>query len=237
MKTLLLAATIICCSAAGQTENNVTGYLRAMDDGAFDSCDSVRTRALEFSQPIKDNVYLMELFPRSHGPLLSLFGSTGKRQDAVAWISRYRPERSPYALLYFVNGTYALRCRDIQGRFMELSGPTGNPLALRSLGGNGEIWHFYFTPINAAHVFVVTNASLDALDGESLMAEVAERLKARFVYLRVRNDPWFLSVAPNPLPYIFADSYKRLTEEEYSASRSLTCRTNSRCVLGPSVLN
>jgi hypothetical protein len=237
MKTLLLATTIICYCASGQTENNVTGYLRPIDDGVFDSCDSVRTRALEFSQSIRDDVYFMELFPRSLGPLLSLFGSTGKRQDAVAWISKYRPEQSSYALLYYVDGKYTFRCRDIQGSFMELSGPAGNPLALKSLGGKGVIWHFYFTPINAAHVFVVTNVSLDALDGEALMAEVKEQLKARVVYLYIRNDPWFLGVAPNPVPYILADSYRRLTEEQYRASRTLTCYSTSICRLGPSVFN
>jgi hypothetical protein len=233
----VVAAAIICCQAAGQTDNGMIGHLRALDDAAFESCDVVHAQALERSHSIKEAIYFMELFPKSRGALQSLFGSEGTGQAAARWISKYRPEQSPYALFYFVNGKYTLRCRDIQNRFVELSGPGGSPLALKSPVANSKIWHFYFTPINAAHVFVVTSAPLDTLDGEALMAEVQERLQARLVYLYVRNDPWFLGVAPNPVPYILADSYKRLTEEQYQASRTLTCYSTSRCRLGPSVLN
>jgi hypothetical protein len=230
-------AAIICLGTAGQADDGMIGHLRAVDDGVFDSCEAVQTRALQLSASIKDAVYFMELFPKSHGALQSLFGSEGTGQAASAWIRKYRPEQSPYALLYFVNGMSTLRCRDTQGRFAELSGPRGSPLALKTLGLGGMMWHFYFTPINAAHVFVVTSAPLDTVDGEALMAEVQERLQARVIYLYVRNDPWFLGVAPNPVPYILADSYKRLTEEQYQESRTLTCYSTSRCRLGPSVFN
>jgi hypothetical protein len=100
--------------------------------------------------------------------------------------------------------------------------------------GEAEIWHFYFTPINNAHVFAITNIPLGRLDGEALIARVTELLKARHTDLYVRDDPWFLGVAPDALPYLFADYFKKITFSEYRATRTMRCDTIYGCKVGPS---
>ena len=237
MKTLLVATALLCCSAVGQNTTGRFGYLRSVDETVFDSCSGVEVLALEVSRKIDDDVYFMQLFPKGRAPHVSIFGSEGYGQDATAWLLKHRPKEFPYAVFYFAKGSYTLRCRDTQGRSLEVTGPLGSPPLLKVPSGSAKIWHFYFTPINAAHVFVVTDAPLDALDGEALMAQVKERLNANYVYLYIRNDPWFLGEAPDPLPYIFTDSYQRMTEDEYRASRTMTCYSDSRCLVGPSVYN
>ena len=119
---------------------------------------------------------------------------------------------------------------------MKLSGPVGghSPLDLNLAVGKVEILHFYFTPINNARVFAVTDAPLDVLDGSGLVAQVKELLSARHMNLYVRNDPWFLGFAPDPLLYLFTDSFKRISYAEYQATRTMSCDTLYDCKVGPS---
>ena len=106
------------------------------------------------------------------------------------------------------------------------------PLDLDLPSGKAEIWHFFITPINVAHVFVITKAPLKTVDGDALMARVTKLLSARNVFLYVRNDPWFFGEVFDPLPFYFADEFKPVTLEQYLASPTLTCYTGSGCGLG-----
>jgi hypothetical protein len=207
----------------------------ALDDVVFQSCDEVLSRAVQLASPIQEPAYVMELYPKSRGRVLA-FPAEVTASYAARWLSSHDLKEYPYALFYFVNGGYTLRCRDIGGRFVRLSGPFGaaSPLDLKLPAGNAEIWHFYFTPINNAHVLVVTEIPLDVLDGRALMAQVKELLSARQMDLYVRNDPWFLGVAPDALPYLYTDSFTRPTYAEYQATRTMICSTMYACKVGAS---
>jgi len=189
----------------------------------------VLSRAVGLSSQVQDAAYLMQLFPRTQGQFVP-FLSEQTVQFASSWVANHDLRSRPYALFYYAAGAYTLRCRDTSGNYVKLSGPPGetSPLDLATPSGRAEIWHFYFTPINVAHVFVVTEASLGAVDGPGLRMEIAKRLNTPRVWLSVRDDPWFLA-APTPLLYLFADAFKRITLEEYRASPTLVCYQTGPC--------
>jgi len=87
-----------------------------------------------------------------------------------------------------------------------------------------------------AHVFVTTEVALDKINGDEVLAEVTRRLEARYVFLAIRSDPWFYGYSGDTAPYAYADLSNALTEEEYAASRTITCTTGSKCRLGPSLV-
>jgi hypothetical protein len=224
----------VSVAAGGQQMRGAAPILHAVDDSLFHSCNEVESKAREFSRDIKDRVYTMGVFPRNGRFLYAGFLSEGYARHAVTWLAGYEPRSSPYALFYFVDGAYTFRCRDDQSHLLESTGPEGDPLQLKLAEGRAAIWHFFFTPINVAHVFVVADVPLTSLSGDQLLAEVTQRLGARVVFLYVRNNPWFLGYSPNSAPYIFTDSFKTITEEQYRASRTLVCYTGQKCGVVPS---
>jgi hypothetical protein len=85
------------------------------------------------------------------------------------------------------------------------------------------------TPENMAHVFVVTSIPLEEIKSEELIAKVKEHLGARFMFLYVRNDPWFLGYSQNTVPYIFTDSFIRLSAEDYRKTKTMVCYSDTGC--------
>jgi hypothetical protein len=241
MKVAILLCLSLPLGALAQPLRGTAGFLRPVDDSLFHSCGKVESRALELASSISDQVYFMELYPMGGKSLFHAFFADGGIEAKFKWLTEYDVNGPPYALFYFVNGAYALRCRDDLGHFFELAGPKGpsksarpggDPFELAKTPGQTVIWHFFLTPINVAHVFVVSQTPLQALDGEELIAQVQERLAARYVFLYVRNDPWFFGYASDSIPFIFADSSKEPTEEQYRATETMVCITgNGGCTV------
>lgn len=149
-----------------------------------------------------------------------------------------RYEKQSLRLVFYLNGAYTLRCRDNDGHYVKSSGPSVrvSPLDLDLGSGKAEIWYFYLTPgYRNAFVYIVTDASLTTLsepDETRLMNQVKELLNARFVQaVYLRNDPWFLGTASNSLVYLFTDSFKRITLEEFRATKTMWCNQNTGCKL------
>jgi hypothetical protein len=231
LKKITFIAFACLLSGAFAQRSDISGRIvRAVDDKVFKSCDQVEQIAQGLQRETRDRVFIAELFPKSRGSLFTTFVSdTGRTQALVWWMSRGRSQSSPFALFYSVNGAYTLRCRDDEGRFSELTGPEGNPLQLKLASGNAKILHFYFTPINVVHVFVIAEVPLETIDGKRLMADIQARLGARFIFLCVRNDPWFFSYSSDNLPFVFIDSPDNIAEKQYRAGRTLACSTIQRC--------
>jgi hypothetical protein len=234
--TKLILSAFLFSSVLAQAQRGPALHPHALDDSVFQSCEEVLSHARQFSSELRDPAYLIELFPKSQGRVGPPFLSEVTAWSATQWLTTHDSKTLPYALFYFAKGAYTLRCRDNEGNYVKLSGPLGSPspLELNFAAGKAQLWHFYFTPINVAHVFVVTDTLPDVLGGEALLAQVQKVLSARYVFLYARNDPWFLGVAPDPLLYLFTDSFKGISEQEYRISRTLTCYTGSGCKIGPS---
>jgi hypothetical protein len=234
--TKLLLAFLLCFGVLAHAQLGPVLHPHALDDRAFGSCDEILRRALELGRNIDDPAYLIELFPRSQGRVGPPFLSERTASFAAQWLASHDPNSLPYALFYFAKGAYTLRCRDNDGRYVKRSGPSSSsgPLDLNLADGKAEVLHFYFTPINLAHAFVITQIPLQTLNGNALMAKVKDLLGARSLFLYVRNDPWFLGVAPDPLAYLFTNSFKRISEQEYRESQMLTCYSGSGCKLASS---
>jgi hypothetical protein len=231
MMRLSLLVILTCCSLSAQlgTDN----HRRGLEDATFANCKEVLDRARSLATDIHEPAYFMELFPQSQ-PQRDTFLSETTAAQAAWWIAHNDPKTYRHGLFYFVKGSYTLRCRDTSGRYVKLSGPSDGegPLDLDLPSGKAEIWHFFISPINMAHVFVITEAPLKTVDGDALMARVTKLLSARTVFLYVRNDPWFFGEVFDPLPFYFADGIKTATLQEYRASPTLTCYTGSGCGLG-----
>jgi len=208
-------------------------YQHALDDTVFQNCDEVFSRAISLASDIRVPAYIMELFPKSRGTVLYPFPSEVTAASAAEWIGGHNPDNIPYALFYYLNGAYTLRCRDNDRRYSKLSGPFGaaSPLDLTFSFGKAEIWYFYVTlNYRNAFAFLVTEASLTSLnasDEATLIARMKDLLSARFVQsIYLRNDPWFLGTAPNSLIYLFTDPFKKITLQEYLATKTLDCNEN-----------
>jgi hypothetical protein len=226
---LLLLLIVRCLSAQSAFED----FRWGLDDAAFADCHEVLNRAKSFGADIQKPVYFMELFPRSQPGRLGFLSETTASQSE-SWIANSDPKTQLRGLFYFVNGSYTLRCRDSRGRYVKLSGPSDGegPLELDLPSGKAEIWHYFFTKISVAHVFLITKSPLKTVDGDALMARVTKLLSARMVFLYVRNDPWFLGDVFDPLPFFFTDGFKTITLQQYLVSPTLTCYTDSGCGLG-----
>jgi hypothetical protein len=235
MRLMLFLWLSFSLGSLAQPVNPTAGLLRPVDDSLFRSCPDLQRRALELAGRISDRVFFMELYPRSAKPLFRAFLADGGMQQKFYWLTKFDVHSPPYALLYYINGAYALRCRDDQGRAFETAGPKGqgpsastsNPLVLGALRGTTTIWHFSITPTDVARVFVITSSPLRSVNGERLLAEVKERLDGRYVFLYVRNDPWFFGNASDSVPFIFADPSTHPTEEQYKASETMICITDN----------
>src|SRR5579883_3224914 len=208
------------------------GYLRPLEPTVFHDCAQVEQRAREVAASIGDRSFLIQLFPSNHRSLSFPFPTDqALAPRALEWLADYRPEDSPYALLYSLDGKYAFRCRDDQNRRSGLSGDNTNLLQLQAVGGSAVIWHFFMTPQYMAHAFVVAQMPLEQINGIELMNAVKNRLGARYLFLYVRNDPWFLRYSYDTLPYVFSDSYGTITAEKYRRSKTLVCFSDTGCRL------
>ena len=238
---LILACCVVALSALGQRLGGPLYFAQKVPPATFESCRDVEAPVNEFSNDGPLWVYVVESFPSDQRSLFFPFFSDDPRDDggflwqALGWLNSYRDQAPPTrAILYFVNGRYAFRCRDNKGHFTESYGPRGNPLQLKIASGKADIWHFSITENGMAYVFVITDQPLDQLDGKELMAQVKDRLGARFIILYVRNDPWFLHSSPDAAPYIFAgDRFKSISEEEYLNSKTMVCYTDTGCKVLP----
>jgi hypothetical protein len=211
------------------------GLFRPVEADLFHDCGGLATAATKLARAVPDRAFVMELFPKNEHSLFYPFASeTVITPLAIQWIDKYQPTNFPYALLYWVDGKHTLRCRDDQHRFTESSGPDGDVLQLRLSAGNAVIWHFFVTPVDVAHVFVVTQIPLNKIDGQELMREVKRQLGARYVFIYTRNDPWFFGYSPDTLPYIFTESFKRISELEYLGTNTAVCDSDTGCRVWPS---
>jgi|HubBroStandDraft_6_1064221.scaffolds.fasta_scaffold569133_2 hypothetical protein len=231
MTKLVLVLSMLMLKLLAQPRS-AGGVFRPVDPALFNNCGQVESGARQLAREIPDRVFIMELYPRGQ-TLYFPFPSEFRRTPlAVNWLTSYHPQTSPYAMFYSVDGEYTFRCRDEQNKFVETSGSHGDTLQLTLSTGKAVIWHFDMTPEKMAHVFVVTATPLENINGEELMAEVKKQLGARFMFLYARNDPWFLGYSYDTLPYIFTDSDRKISAEEYRKTRTMVCYTDTRCGVG-----
>jgi hypothetical protein len=232
---LILFGVLLSTSAPAQAQTGPVPYTHALDDGVFQNCDEVLSRAISLAAETRESAFMMELFPKSRGSVARPFPSEVHAESAAGWLASHDTKSIPYALFYFLKGSYALRCRDTDGRYIKLSGPFGStsPLELNLASSKAEIWYFYLMRNHNALVFMVTDLALKTLstsEESALIARVKEVLNARFVQsIYLRNDPWFLGTAPDSLIYLFTDSFQRMTLEEYRATKTLDCNENTGC--------
>jgi hypothetical protein len=135
---------------------------------------------------------------------------------------------------YSVDGRYHFYCRDSAGAVSETSSVQGDPLELRFGGATASILHFDFYNNKMARVYVVTKAPLGSIPGQQLLDRVTTLLDARFVFLYVRNDPWFYGYSSDSSPYMFTDLSGAIDEEQYLKTQTISCMTGKGCGLGPS---
>lgn len=227
----MIKALIICtfCLTAPAQTLDARGTAHPVEDGLFRNCNDVMSFAMTLTSGIKEPVFFIQLFPSGHASLFSPFVSDGTSWAAAEWVAKYQPLGFPYALLYRVDGTFVMRCRDYENHLWELTSSERNPLIFNLPVGQVRLLHFYKTIGNVAHVFAVTDIALSKVAGDDLLAAVTQELGARIVFLYVRNDPWFFGYAPDSLPYIFADMNKKLTEKQYEVTRSMVCVSGQGC--------
>jgi len=226
---------VSCVSAFAQLRTDSSRFIvQTLDDALFHDCGQVEKVARNAQIGVSGRAYQIQFAPRNGKVLVSPFLSEGTGWGAFKWVSTFRGKKLAQATLYFLDGASTFLCRDDQNHFVESAWPNEDAFKLTVLGGTAKIWHFHFSPVNAAHVYVVTSAPLESLRGGDLLSEVARRTGARFVYLYVRNDPWFFDYSPDSRPYIFADGFKSITEDEYRATRTLVCDSNEGCMLSQS---
>ncbi len=233
MIKLTFALSALTLNVYAQQLISTAGYFRSVDVALFHKCSQVEAASLKLAREVQDRAFFMEVFPRNKNSLFFPFPTEYSLTSlAIRWLNNYESETSPYALLYSVDGQYTFRCRDDQNKFIESSGLGGDPLELTLSNGKGVIWHFDMTPEKMAHVFVVTAIPLESINGEELMSSVKKQLGARFMFLYARNDPWFLGYSQNTLPYIFSDSFRRISAEEYRKTLTMVCYSNTKCAVG-----
>jgi hypothetical protein len=150
------------------------------------------------------------------------------------WVNRAQPSAYPFAMFYAVDGNYHLRCRDAQHHLTDAPGPGGDPLRFDVRGGRAQILHFDMYDVYMAHVYMMSDVPLEKIDAPDLLARVTQRLRARYVFLYVRQDPWFYAYSHDATLYIFADTSKMISQEAYLASQTLNCSTGSGCRQGAS---
>ena len=232
IRKLIFAILGLSLSILAQQAGGTGGVLRPVDEDLFVSCNEVEKAALALTRQFSDRT--MQLFPRDRGTLFFPFPSEQHTGAAMNWIASHPLQNFPYALFYSVNAGFKFRCRDNKNQSVETWSPQGDPLELRVPGGKAVVWHFFVTVGNAAHAFVVTDVALNRLGGAELLDQFKQHLGARVVYLYARNDPLFLGYSPDSLPYIFTESFKRMTREEYGRTETMTCFTDQGCSVGRS---
>src|SRR5258708_7822886 len=213
----------LLASAAALSAQRINHFRIPLDNSVFDNCAEVEKVARDL--PAKDPVYTVELFSRQKGSFSFPFPSEHSLANVTQWIAEIKNRAFPAAMFYAVDGRFRFRCRDSQNRLSQTTGAEGDPLQLLLPGSRTEIWHFDLSNVYMAHVYVVTDLALDRIDGKDLLAQVTQRLGARFVFLYIRRDPWFYDHSLDSTPYIFADWSKALDAEQYRATPTLDCMT------------
>jgi hypothetical protein len=234
-RVILLCTFFAPSIVFAQQRYGASGFLQRLDDDLFHDCARIKEIALQSTESIHDSVYNLVLVPQSSASAFFSFPSDSSTAMPIKWLATYRSDRLPIASFYSVGPEYSFHCRDSHNRLVNSSGPEGDPLQLNLTDGGTYILHFSLFGKRSARVMIVTNSALDTLNGEMLLTEVTRRLDARFVYLYVRNDPWFLGYSSDTLPYVFTDGVRRLTEAEYRATRTMVCETDRGCKLVPSL--
>lgn len=230
----ILAAVCLALTATGQQTNRVGHSRLPVEDGLFENCAAIEGIARSFDPGGADRAFSVELYPRTKGSNIFPFISDSGIRPALNWITATKPHTSPSAMFYSVDGRYHFYCRDAVGTVREASGVQGNPLELKLDGATASILHFDFYNKKMAHVYVVTKAPLGSVPGQDLLDRVTRMLDARFVFLYVRNDPWFYGYASDSSPYTFTDLSAAIDDEQYLKTQTISCMTGQGCRLGPS---
>ena len=221
-------------AAPAQPTSRIDHVRLSVDEATFGSCSQVESLAERAVPSTGDAVYTVEVSSREKSSFAVPFLSDRSTGQVAQWIAEQAPKAYPFAMLYKINGRYAFRCRDSRDRLSETHDASGNPLDLSLVGGHGVIWHFDLYNSHMAHVYVVTNMSLGQINGDQVLDQVTKLLQARYVFLYIRRDPWFLGYSLDAAPYVFSDSSKLLDDAAYRASLTLACVTNQGCQVGSS---
>jgi hypothetical protein len=225
---------MFCLGAVGQQTTRVNHSRLPVDDALFENCSSIETIAQQHDVGGPEQAYSIELYPKYAGSPVFPFLSEQTIGMVTRWLGAERRARTPLAIMYSVAGRSLLKCRDTSGALHEISSSSGSPLDLEIAGMSAKILHFDFYNKKMAHVYVVATAALDAIDGADVLDRVTRLLGARFVFLYIRNDPWFYGYSPDSSPYMFTDLSNMLTEEQYLKTQTMSCMTTYGCHLGPS---
>jgi len=231
MIRVLPIALLLCWAATAQRGGRINHVRIPLDETAFGSCASVEEFARAFDPGLRDHIYTLELYTRDKGSPAAPFASERHLNSVTQLVARQRPLTFPIAMFYSIDGRYHFRCRDASNRETDKAGSAGDPLQLPTRTGRAEILHFDLWNNYMAHVYVVTGTSLNDIGGEALLAQVTQLLKAHYVFLYVRQDPWFLEYSLDPAPFIFADASKAISDEVYRATQTLICETGHACHL------
>lgn len=201
---ILSLAVSVASAQIRRVPSVIVEYYGSIPPASFHSCPDVEANAKTFAKEITDHIYVMESFPSDqYGSLRPFVSDVGLLPQAQRFIYSYQASVHPAALLFSVDGKYAFHCGDDQGHIVRSHGPDGDPLDLKVAGGKAEIRYFAITPQGMAHVFIIADRPLDEINGQDLMAQVKQRLSTHFIFMYVRNDPWFLGYALDSGPYIF----------------------------------
>ena len=212
-----------CCATAQVAQNSPKMF--SVDQRLFGDCSQVEVRAVILASEQQGHSHVIGLYPAGGKMFYDPFPSDHHAKGPAAWISE-NLTYGPFALIYSVGSSYLFRCRNDKGQNWESAGPNGDPLRFEK---GITFLHFETTPIDVAHVFLLSRKPLSELDGRELMADAARRLGARQIYLYIRNDPWFLVETGNSLPFAFTEAYPRISVEQYQASETLYCSTGRGC--------
>src|SRR5690349_13575436 len=96
----------------------------------FGDCGQVETSVMLAAQGTSESAFYVGVFPSGGKSLYSSSLSEGSSPGTAAWLARYSPRTSPFALLYLVKGAHSFKCRDNQGHMWQSAGQEGDPLRL-----------------------------------------------------------------------------------------------------------
>jgi hypothetical protein len=220
----------ICVDAVAQQGSRPTHVRIAVEQERFANCGKVEKFSPLTKPEGADRVYTVELYPTLEGGPATAFMSEHSAASIAGWIRTELGHRKPVAMFYFIDGAYAFRCRDSMNRSYE-SSSGGNPLQLTS---DTYILHFDVYDKQMVYVYVVTKEPLEAVDGDQMLARVSKLLGARFVFLYIRNDPWFYGYVHDSSPFMFVDLSRAISEPEYLKTKTTSCMTGQGCRWGAS---
>jgi hypothetical protein len=216
----------ICVDARAQQGGSAHVRI-AVEQELFANCAKVEKYSPLTKPEGNDRVYSIELYPKLGGGSATTFMSEHSAESVAAWMKTELGHSKPIAMFYFIDGAYAFRCRDSMDRFHE-SSSGGNPLQLTS---DTYILHFDVYDNQMVYVYVVTKEPLEAVDGDQMLARVSKLLGARFVFLYIRNDPWFYGYVHDSSPFMFSDLSRAISAPDYLKTKTTSCVTGQGCRL------